>query len=162
MRMTSQSWGWTGIDAQVVTVALVVKPSLTNAKGEALKNIAFVSMQILLFPFDFLQNIIIKQTNTELKKNRSKETDPGKFLTFLGIWLFMSYFLGFKRENYFSTKLVSIGSGAPYRFKEFMAGKRFRDLNRYLCFTDREAPSYQDKFWEVWQMIVKWNENMKG
>ena len=42
MHMASQSWGWTDIDTQAVTVASDVKPSLTNVKGEALKNITFV------------------------------------------------------------------------------------------------------------------------
>ena len=66
-------------------VALYMKPSLTNAKRETLKNINFVSMWILFFPFAFLENVIIKQTNKELKRNRLKETDPGEFLTFLEI-----------------------------------------------------------------------------
>ena len=161
MRIASQSWGWNGIDNRAITVATDVKPSMKNVKGDALKNISCLSMWILFFPFAFLQNVIIKETNKKLRQNKLQETDTGEFLTFLGIWLFMSCFSGFNREEYFSAKLVSIDSGAPYRFNEYMAGARFKQLNRYLCFTDCDPPSYQDKFWEVRQMIAEWNKNMR-
>ena len=99
MRMASQSWGWFVIDNRAVTVALDVKPSLIHVKGELLKNIIFVSMCILFFPFDFLQNFIIKETNKGLKKNKLKETDPGGVLNFIGSLIFMYCFLGFKKNN---------------------------------------------------------------
>ena len=34
-------------------------------------------------------------------------------------------------------------------------------IDHHICFTDRPAPAYTDRFWEVRQMMEEWRRNMK-
>ena len=68
---------------------------------------------------------------------------------------------GCDREAFWSMKEVSRESGAPYRFNDWMSGKRFKDITKHLCLTSLDPPQFKDRFWEVRQMIRSWNLNMR-
>jgi hypothetical protein len=53
-----------------------------------------------------------------------------------------------------------MSKGAPYRFNDFMACKRFEAILLALTHTDKTPPAYKDRFWEFCQMIMAWNKNM--
>lgn len=72
----------------------------------------------------------------------------------------MSTLSGFKRSQFWSAKAASMYEGAPYRFNECMTEKKFDAILLALSYTNNNAPAYRDRFWEVRQSIVAWNENM--
>ena len=47
-----------------------------------------------------------------------------------------------------------------YNMRSFMTYTRFRSIQRYLTFTDVQAPTFADKFWEIRQMIKAWNAHI--
>jgi hypothetical protein len=116
-----------------------------------------LTMFLLFFPRKFMEDVVIVETN---KRIAGKQLTFGEFLQFLGLWLYMSTLSGFRRSDYWSSKPVSMRMGAPYRFNEFMALKRFEAILIALAYTDETPPLYQDRFWEVRQVITAWNKNM--
>ena len=42
-----------------------------------------------------------------------------------------------------------------------MSRKRFEAILQALTYTDRQPPTFIDKFWEVRQMLEAWGENMQ-
>ena len=85
----------------------------------------------------------------------------GEFLRWLGIWLLLSTIGEYSRDEFWSEKEIDRRSGAPYRFNDLMSGRRFSEILQSIIYTDREPPTYNDRFWEVRQMIKSWNDNMK-
>ena len=66
----------------------------------------------------------------------------------------------FARGEFWSERTIDRKEGVLYRFNELMSGWRFQEILRNLCFTDREPPTYHNRFWEVRQMIEVWNSWM--
>ena len=64
-------------------------------------------------------------------------------------------------REFWSSKAIDAFEGTPYRFNDFMSRPRFEAILAALQFTDRKPPSCNDRFWEVRQMIDKWNSNMR-
>ena len=76
------------------------------------------------------------------------------------IWLFMSTFSGFKRDDFWSSREITLEEGALYWFNLWMSGRHFKEILSHLCYTDDSAPTYKDRFWEVRKMVKKWNDHM--
>ena len=95
------------------------------------------------------------------KNIKGPPVNYGEFLVFLGIWLIMSTTVGIERRLFWSLSAVSMFSGAPYRFNEYMSGNRFDSICDNLTFTLKGLPSFKDRFWQVCKMILEWNKNMK-
>jgi hypothetical protein len=104
-----------------------------------------------------MEEVVIIETK---KRITGMQVTYGEFLQFLGLWLYMSTLSGFRRSDYWSLKPVSTREGAPYRFNEFMAIKRFEAIIIALAYTNETPPLYRDRFWEVRQIITAWNKNM--
>eukprot|EP00804_Cyclotella_cryptica_P020321 CCRYP_014042-RA/>CCRYP_014042-RA protein AED:0.41 eAED:0.46 QI:0/-1/0/1/-1/1/1/0/310 len=68
---------------------------------------------------------------------------------------------GYKKMDYWSTLPFDERTyPCPYNFRKYMSLKRFDAITAALAFTDANKPTYRDNFWEVWQLIAKWNKNM--
>jgi hypothetical protein len=55
-----------------------------------------LTMFLLFFPRRFMEDVIIVQTNNNLKGGAP--VTFGEFLRFLGLWLYMSTLKGFRRD----------------------------------------------------------------
>ena len=51
--------------------------------------------------------------------------------------------------------------GAPFCMNDIMSGQHFEDITKALSYKSVKAPTYKDHFWEISQMMSKWNKNMK-
>jgi len=140
-----QSWGWSGLDERKNIGAQNVRPSIVGLSANSMACMSYVGMFFMFFPRAFIENIIIKGMNKRIENH----VTLGEFLRWLGIWLLLATMNGFGREEFWSEKPVDRRSGAPYRFNDLMSGRRFNEILANLCYTDREAPPFRDRFWEV-------------
>ena len=95
------------------------------------------------------------------KKIQGHAVPFGEFLQFVGISLYMSTTAGYSRSEWFLQESVNQWEGAPFRFNDVMAGRRFEAIISALTFTASPVPSFPDKFYEVRDLINAWNDNMK-
>lgn len=155
---TQQQWGWQGIDHWKSIGGQTTKASLIGLSGIALEGQTIVSMFLLFFlGKTFLEDVIIQKANTKLEKM----LNIGEFLRYLGLWLIMSTMKGFKKEDFWSSRPISLFDGAPYRFDDIgISMTRFDEITAALSFTTKEPPTYLDKFFFIRQMITQWNKNM--
>jgi hypothetical protein len=140
-------WGWAGIDYRKQANGQCTKARINFLSGIALEGATMLTMFLLFFPRKFMEDVILVQTNNNLKGGAP--VTFGEFLRFLGLWLYMSTLKGFRRSDFWSGKKVSMYEGAPYRLTEFMSMKRFEAILLALTYTDRIPPIYKDRFWEV-------------
>ena len=61
---------------------------------------------------------------------------------------------------FFSDKVCDEYSDAPFRLTKYMSRKRFNQVLSAMRYTDKDPPSYKDRFFEVRQMLDAWNYNM--
>ena len=110
----------------------------------------------ILFPITWLQDVLLEETN----KHLSDQVSYGEFLRWIGLCFLMSTtHFGSRRGFWFMSEQDTI-SGAPFWMNEWMSCHRFEAILGALQFTNVEPPSYKDCFWEVWQMLEAWNNNM--
>ena len=150
-------WGWAGIDYRKQANGHETTARINGLSGIALAGSTMLTMFLLFFPRKFMETVLIIETN---KKILGAPLTFGEFLRFLGLWLYMSTLKGYRRSEYWSSKEINLYEGAPYRFNEFMALKRFEAILLALSYTDDNPPAYKDRFWEVRQIITAWNTNM--
>ena len=88
----------------------------------------------------------------------------GEFIRFIGLWLMMSCFSGIERKSWWSQTVPTMdrAHGAPYRFNSFMTRNRFDAIVAALRYTDQPVPQFQDRFFQVWQLIDAWNMHMSN
>jgi Transposase IS4 len=84
----------------------------------------------------------------------------GEFLRWLGVWLLIATIQGPARKDYWKKDPVTMFSGAPFRFGEFMSRSRFEDILRSLTLTNKPAPPFIDKFFRIRDIVTAWNDNM--
>ncbi len=72
----------------------------------------------------------------------------------------MATFKGFNRSEYWSLKEIDDFDGAPIRLNNWMSKRRFDTILSNLHYTDKERPTFQDRFHNVRQLIQAWNKNM--
>ena len=68
---------------------------------------------------------------------------------------------GVNRKDFWSTRPVSRKRGTPFKFTDIMLSSKFEKIQSSLVFTDQDAPTYKDRFWEVRQILKAFNDNMK-
>jgi hypothetical protein len=109
-----------------------------------------------LFPVHFVENTMIPEMNKVL----DTPITYGEFLRFIGLWFLMSTTNCESRKDFFSRRLPTPFSAAPFILSDYMTGYRFESIINALKYTERTPPSYRDKFWEVRDIIQAWNDNM--
>jgi hypothetical protein len=68
---------------------------------------------------------------------------------------------GCSRRSFWEEQAPSKWSGAPFRFHKYMSYTRFENITKALRYSNTPAPPYVDKFSEVRDMILEWNNHMK-
>ena len=104
-----------------------------------------------LFFTPFIKSVIILTTNNNLLAGE-KNITYGEFLRWIGLWLLMSTLIGPQRCDFWATHIIGAFSGAPICLGVWMSRKRFEAILQALTYTDRQPPTFIDKFWEVRQM----------
>ena len=77
----------------------------------------------------------------------------GEFLKFIGVCLLLSTTSGHKWQEFWSASEVNIFKGAPFRLHGIMSKTRFEAILRALKITNCAKPSFNDRFWEVRQVL---------
>ena len=103
----------------------------------------------MFFFKQYVEGIIIPQTNICLQKEKHRPVSYGEFLHWLGLWFLMSTINGPDRPDFWSMGEVDCFIGAPLRLGSFMSRKRFEAILKALAITARQPPAFRDRFWEV-------------
>lgn len=148
-------WGHDGVCQRRQAGGLNTEATLINFGGSS-SIPSIIQLFEMLFPKEFIQVIIIKETNKKLDKKMTY----GEFFVWIGLWFFMGTTHFGDRREFWSSKAIDAFEGTPFRFNDFMSRNRFENILCALTITDRTAPTHTDRFWEVRQLIYEWNANM--
>ena len=152
-------WGWSGFDRRKQE-GFDNPPAKFNNLGEnALTNMTTILIFRLLFPFQYLERVILPVTNKFIE---GKKATIGELLRFIGLWFYMASFQGFSRSKFWSQEEIDDFDGTPVRFHQWMKQQRFINILTALDYFDGDAPAYTDKFYIVRDLIQAWNQNMKS
>jgi hypothetical protein len=110
----------------------------------------------LLFPKQFVIDVILVETNKKLKVTLSY----GEFQRWIGVWLLMATIQGPERHDFWKQSEIDVHDGAPFRLNNIIARNRFDDILQALTLTNIDPPTYTDRFHHVRQLIDAWNSNM--
>ena len=103
----------------------------------------------MFFFKQYVEGIIIPQTNICLRQEKHHPISYGEFLRWLGLWLLMATINGPDRTDFWSLGEVGCFVGAPLRLGSFMSRKQFEAILKALAITARQPPAFRDRFWEV-------------
>lgn len=148
------NWGHSGICSRKMNGATDTKPTLNFPTSYSP---TLVDLFDLLFPKAHVENVILKQTNKELKLG---PLSYGEFLRWIGLWLLMSTIQGPERHDFWKTNDIDVHDGAPFRLNNLMSRNRFDEILAALTLTDIPPPQYKDRFHYVRQLIDAWNKNI--
>ena len=83
----------------------------------------------------------------------------GDTLRYLGLWILMTTYYGWKRGDFWSVTLfdqeeihATIGG--------FISKRQFNSITCELRFNNTNPPPYVYKFWKILQMVKAWNDHM--
>jgi hypothetical protein len=160
-----QSWSWDGIDRRIVSGGNYNEPSFPN--GWTPQGKSFLDLFLHFFPMVWFTNVVIAKTSEAIQQSGGYGSNQpvtfGEMIQFLGIRLLMLTQQGWYVGDYW------IYSNEPadqetcpcmYNMRSYMTHKWFRSIQQFLTYTDVQAPTFVDKFWEIRQMIKAWNAHM--
>eukprot|EP00977_Amphora_coffeiformis_P000513 scaffold130_cov151-Amphora_coffeaeformis.AAC.2 len=64
------------------------------------------------------------------------------------------------RRDFWANTIPSQFEGAPFRLGMYMARDRYEAIMKTLMYTDKQSPAYQDKFWEIREIVAAWNAHV--
>ena len=97
----------------------------------------------------YVEGIIIPQTNICLQKEKHRPASYGEFVHWLGLWFLMAAINSPDHPEVWSMGEVDCFIGAPLRLGTFMSRQRFEAILKALAITARQPPAFRDRFWEV-------------
>lgn len=150
-----QVYGWDGVDHRAKGGYINMDAQMKGMPEPEFAS--YVGIFLIFFPRVLLNEIVLKETN---KAHPDLLLTWGELLRFLGLILFMATVGNYNRREFWSSQPISVDHGAPYRFHHWMSGKRFEAIMRCFTITSRSPPSFEDKFWEVREIIEVWNKWM--
>ena len=153
-------WTVNGLCKRRMVAAGQPKARFKKVDSSVVSKMTKLSLFQLLFPMEYLESVVIPETNKKLKYG---PLSPKEFFVWLGLWLYMSCHVGIhNRRDWWSQKEINMEEGAPYRFNLFMSRCRFEDILQNLVYTNRIPPAgYKDPFFLIRQMEEAWNKNME-
>ena len=164
-----QEWGPHSFDPRVASNTFNVKPSIRGLTANSTLDreaISFIFMYEKFVGREMLE-MICNATNKKMRAQEpagTKVLTYGEFLRWIGLWLLMSTnkLGGVTRRDFWQTTPPSIKTGAPFRLNEFMSRYRFEQILKNIKYTEKNCPGYEDKFFEVREMIELWNKNVQS
>lgn len=151
----ADNWGFLGTCPRKMNNITDATPTINNPP---INHPNLVDLFEIFFPKQYLISVLLPQINNI--RQTSEEVKYGEFLRFIGIWFLMATSHSSERSHYWRDSVVDCFKGAPYRFGAFMSRNRFDDILSSLVYTNQEVPSYRDKFFQIRQMVMAWNDNM--
>ena len=83
-----------------------------------------------------------------------------EFYVYLGCRFYTACFEGISDvRDWWSRDEINMFEGAPFRLNEYMSIDRFKAITTALRYTDKEPPSFVDRFHDVRQLIDEWNRH---
>ena len=102
--------------------------------------------------------MVVVETNKIIEGN---PLTVGEFLKFIGVWLLLSMTSGHKRRDFWSASEVDIFQGALFRLHGIISKTRFEAILRALKITNCAKPPFNDRFWEVRQVLQMWKHHVQ-
>ena len=134
------------------------KARFKNIDGSVVAKMTNLSLFQLLFPMEYVESVIIPETNKKLKLGPMTTKE---FFVWIGLWLYMSCHVGFIRRDWWSQTEPNMEGGAPYRFNQYMSQHCFDDILQNLVYTNKTPPTgFKYPFFQMRQMEESWNKNM--
>ena len=131
--------------------------SLKKYYQKDVMNISNIDFKIL-FPLDYLKQVIIPQKNKKLKE----PTDVYDLLRFIVCCFYMVCWEGIpSRHSWWSVTTTDIFHGSHFLLNEYISRNSFDDILGALRYTNEEV-HYTDTFLKMRQMEKLWNKNMEG
>ena len=163
--LEGQEWGWDGIDRRVVAGGNYNEPSFPNNWVPQGKS--YLDLFVYFFPMVWFTTVLLAKTSAAIEEAGSHGSRApvtfGELIRFLGIRLLMSTQQGWTVDDYWRYSLEAADQAdcpCPFNMSPYMSMRRFRSINRFLTYTDAQAPAYTDRFWEIRQLIKAWNTHM--
>ena len=157
-----QSWDWDGIDHRIVAGGNYNEPLFPNGWTPLGKS--FLDLFLYFFPMAWFTVVLLEKTSKAIQQfGGNGNTQPvtfGEMIHFLGIRLLMSTQQGWSIGDYwnYSNEVRDQETcPCPFNMPNFMSFQRFQSIQRFLTYTDVQAPTFIDRFWEIRQMIKAWN-----
>jgi hypothetical protein len=135
--------------------------SFVNYSDAEVRKMSYLQMFLVLFPCDFLCNVIVEATNQNLLDINKLKIDVSELLVYFGIWFLLStYGKDFSIRDCWNLSPIDSFEGPPVRLNNYMTRNRFYDITSCLAFTLPNPPIFKDRFWEVRDLLIAWNKNM--
>ena len=112
--LQAQSWGWNQICNRAKLGIQNVGAHIKRRTSDYLSGLSRLDM-FFVFSHPLIADVQ-DLTNQSLAKERLKEMSRSEFIMWIAIWLFMSTFSGFKRDDFWSSREITLEEGAPYQF----------------------------------------------
>jgi len=151
----SEAWGHNGLcHRRVASGGRKTEPKLHLEPGAQIGKLELFET---LFMKNYIVNVLLILINENIK---GESVAYGEFLLWLGLWFLMATVVGPSRDAFFSDRLCDEFADAPFRLTKYMSRKRFNQILVAMRYTNKDPPSYKDRFFEVRQMLDAWNLNM--
>ena len=165
--LEGQEWGWDGIDRRAMLQSAMYNGS-TFTNDWSPNGKSFSEIFLHCFPCYFLEVTIVEATNNALLTVNAVWTTYGELLRYIGMMLLMSSYM--KSPDYFWRPATRTGNFSEdeendmpsFTFNRYMSCRRYLAMPSALRFTTQPPPSLRDKFWQIWDLILGWNEHMQA
>ena len=127
-----------------------------NFHVDPTKNDLYLQLFEGLFPTTLLYTMV-DGVNETMKGER---LTYGELLRWIGLWTMMSTVAGTDHRSFWSMRDIKIFSGCFFTLSTYMSHDRFELILQHIKYTKLYPPTYKDRFWEVCEMLDKWNKNM--
>ncbi len=155
-----QSWGWDGNCQRTLTTPTKQKAGFHQNWSPLGKT--YFELFEKYIPLSFFEDVCVKRTSANLEAAGEVPTNLGEMLCYLGLKLLMATMVGFSQRQYFSSQEFHERTNpCPLKLSTYMPRRRMELIDHHISITDRQAPSYTDRFWEVRQLLDEWQRNMK-
>lgn len=131
-------------------------PKFKEVGREVVRSFSYLSTFLLLFPVDYIWEVVVPNCNLEL----SLPTSVGELFHLVGAIFFMSCFQGHQHHEWFSHKEVSIDVRAPFRLNSYISVRRMAELILTLNYTSNNRTVAGDQFHPVRMLIQECNTHM--
>ena len=104
-------------------------------------------MFLMFSPREILENIVLVETNTNIKKDKLEVAYFGEFFQLIGTYIFMSTLSGSGCSNLLSIQSIETFRGAPYFHHGWMYLRHFQGIPRNITYMDYNPQMYMDCLW---------------
>ncbi len=163
--LEGQKGGWDGIDCQaIVQGSMYNGPTFANKWSH--NGMPFINIFLHFLLCYFLEVTIVEATSNMLLTANVVQTTLGELLRYIRMMLLMSCYMKF--PNYFWKTVTRTGNESEdevnniplFTFNWYMSHRHFLAITSVLWFTLKQLLLFQDKFWQIRELISMWDKHM--